>query len=175
MTVTRRAVCYRRVSTRAQADERKTSLEEQFEHARRYAQEHDLSLAGEAFTDVARGKRDDRPAYQRMLGRLRRGDADVVIVQWLDRFGRNPREILRRVWELQEFNVEVVATDEDVSQEIVLLVKAWSAGQESRRTAERTRDKFVAAARNGTHFGRAPYGYKRFARINPDDPKRLIV
>ena len=128
---TRRAVVYRRVSTRAQADERKTSLEEQLD-ARRYG-EHNLSLVtfGEPFVDVARGKKDDRANYQRMLADVRRGGADVVIVQWLDRFGRNAREILRRVWELQELNVQVVATDEDVKEELMPLVKAGIAGQET--------------------------------------------
>lgn len=48
--------------------------------------------------------------YQRMLGFVLKGGADVVVIQWLDRFGRNPREILRRYWELEEHGVEVHAT-----------------------------------------------------------------
>ena len=55
------------------------------------------------------------------------------MVKFLDRFGRNPREILRRYWELQEHGVTVVATDEDIQEELMLLVKAGMAGAESRK------------------------------------------
>ena len=67
------------------------------------------------------------------LNLLMQGGADVVIVQFLDRFGRNHKEILRRIWELQDIGVSVVATDEDIREEIVLMVKAWSAGAESKK------------------------------------------
>jgi DNA invertase Pin-like site-specific DNA recombinase len=72
-----------------------------------------------------------------MLEYVSQGGADVIIVQFLDRFGRNPKEILRRYWELQDRGVSVVATDEDIGEEIVLLIKAGVAGAESRRTSER--------------------------------------
>ena len=62
------------------------------------------------------------------------GNADVIVVQFLDRFGRNPREILQRYWELQDAGVSVVATDEDIKEELLLLIKAGIAGAESRRT-----------------------------------------
>ena len=38
------------------------------------------------------------------------GGADVVVVQYLNRFGRNPREILRRYWDLEERGVQIVTT-----------------------------------------------------------------
>src|SRR5947209_8007781 len=130
---TRRAVAYRRVSTKAQADEKRSSLETQDNHIREYCRGRGLSLVDQ-FTDVLTGKRDDRKEYQRMVRHLREGSAEVVVVQFLDRFGRNPREILRRVWELQEqHEVEVEATDEDVRDELTMLIKAGVAGQESKR------------------------------------------
>ena len=52
------------------------------------------------------------------------GAAEVIVVQFLDRFGRNPREILQRYWELQDAGVSVVATDEDINEELILLIKA---------------------------------------------------
>jgi len=159
-TATRRAVGYRRVSTHKQAGERHSSLPEQDAHIGDYCATEGLTLVG-SFTDIQTGKRDDRADYRRMVRFALDGHADVVVVRWLDRFGRNPREILRRVWQLQEAGVEVVATDEDLKEEIVLLVKAWSAGQESRRTAERVKDNMLASARKGVKFGRAPYGFRR--------------
>jgi site-specific DNA recombinase len=148
------------VSTSKQAGERHVSLPEQDAHIISHCAAEGLTLVG-SFTDIQTGKRDDRADYRRMVKFALDGHADVVVVRWLDRFGRNPREILRRVWELQEAGVEVVATDEDLKEEIVLLVKAWNAGQESRRTAERVKGNMLTKARQGTKFGRAPYGFKR--------------
>ena len=41
-----------------------------------------------------------------MLEFVEEGGADVIVVQFLDRFGRNPREILQRFWTEHEVNGE---------------------------------------------------------------------
>ena len=79
------------------------------------------------------------------------GAAEVIVVQFLDRFGRNPREILQRYWELQDAGVSVVATDEDINEELILLIKAGIAGAESRRTSERVRANMSRAVEKGVH------------------------
>jgi site-specific DNA recombinase len=89
----------------------------------------------------------------------------VVIVKFIDRFGRNPREILRRYWELEEHRIEVIATDEDISEELVLLVKAWSAGAESEKNSERVRANMGTAIKKGIHVGRPPFGFKSIKDI----------
>ena len=91
------------------------------------------------YTDVITGRRDDRSEYLKMLEFVSEGGADLIVVQFLDRFGRNPKEILRRIWALQEQDVTVVATDEDIQEELILLIKAGIAGAESRRSSERVR------------------------------------
>ena len=48
------------------------------------------------FTDVATGRKNDREEYMRMLERVAQGGISNIVVLFLDRFGRNPREILRR-------------------------------------------------------------------------------
>ena len=88
-------------------------------------------------------------------------NADVIVVQYLDRFGRNPREILQRYWELQDAGVSVVATDEDINEELILLIKAGIAGAESRRTSERVRANMSRAVEKGVHAARAPFGLRR--------------
>lgn len=157
----KRAVGYCRVSTAEQAGERHSSLETQEARIRAHCQR--LGWVPVAtFVDVASGRRDDRLQYQRMVSYVMGGGADAIVVQFVDRLGRNPREILRRVWELQEHGVEVVATDEDIREELVLLIKAGVAGAESKRNSERVRANMTKAAEKGdTHFGRAPYGYRR--------------
>lgn len=153
-------MAYRRVSTLEQAGERHSSLPEQEARIGVYCAADNLALVA-SFTDIVTGKRDNRPEYLRMVKYVLDGGADVVVVQWLDRFGRNAREILRRIWELQEAGVSVVASDEDIREELMLLIKAGFAGQESRRNGERVRSKMTTAARKGTHFGRPPFGFRR--------------
>lgn len=153
------AVGYLRVSTVEQADERHSSLETQRSRVVAYCQSNGLTPIAE-YTDIQSGRRDDRANYKRMIDFVNEGGADTVIVQFLDRFGRNPREILTRIWQLQEHNVRVVATDEDIREELVLLVRAGLAGAESKRTSERVRAYMGRSAEKGTHFGRVPYGYR---------------
>ena len=73
-----------------------------------------------SFVDVLSGKRDDRKEYQRMVEFVMAGGADVIVVQFLDRFGRNPREILQRYRQLQDFKVSLIATAEDIQGELIL-------------------------------------------------------
>ncbi len=132
---TKQAIGYKRVSDIHQTGERHSSLETQEARYLHYCQQHHLSPVA-TFTDVVSGRRDDRREYLRMVEFVKQGGASVVVVQFLDRFGRNPKEILRRYWELQDLGIEVVTTDEDIHEELMLLLKAGMAGAESRRNSE---------------------------------------
>ena len=124
---TRTAVAYLRVSSAGQAGERHVSLEVQQAAFQDYCErDHLTSLA--VFIDVASGRRDDRPAYQRMLDYIAQNPVDVVVVLFLDRFGRNPRAILRRYWQLQEAGTTVESINEDLKEELMLLLRAGIAG-----------------------------------------------
>ena len=93
-------------------------------------------------------------------------DIDVVLVQYLDRFGRRPQEILSRIWTLGEQGVSVEATDQDIKDdELMLMVHAGIAGHESKRISERVRANMGNSARKGTHSGKAPYGFRPIREI----------
>ena len=78
----------------------------------------------------------------RMLKYVLGEDVDVVLVQYLDRLGRNPKEILSRIWALDEYGVSVEATDQNIKDdELMLMVHAGVAGQESKRTSERESER----------------------------------
>ena len=98
---TKRAIGYLRVSDPKQSGERHSSLETQEASYYNYCRQNHL-IPVATFTDVVSGRRDDRKEYQRMLEFVRQGGADVIVVKYLDRFGRNPKEIMRRYWELQD-------------------------------------------------------------------------
>ena len=118
-----------------------------------------------SFIDVQSGRRDNRTEYRRMVESALKEGPDVIAVQWLDRFGRNPREILSRIWQLKDHGIEVVATDEDIGEELILLMRAGLAGAESRRNSERVRSYMSKSVSKGVHMGRAPFGYRR-TKIN---------
>ena len=111
-TSTKRAIGYFRVSTAEQAGERHSSLETQESRFHDYCAQMQAVSVG-TYTDVITGRRDDRREYLRMVEFALEGGADLIVVQFLDRFGRHPKEILRSIWALQEKGVSVVATDED--------------------------------------------------------------
>ena len=140
------AVGYFRVSSPRQTGERHVSLEVQEAAFRDYCQRQNRT-ALRVFTDIASGRKDDRREYQAMLEYVDKYHPDEVVVLYLDRFGRNPREILRRYWELQDhgtevislevISLEVISLNEDLKEELLLLVRAGMAGAESRRMGER--------------------------------------
>ncbi|MDA0799759.1 MAG: recombinase family protein, partial [Chloroflexi bacterium] len=73
---TQRIVAYHRVSTAEQSSERHVSLETQASKIIAYSHR----VGGEmvrTFTDVASGRKDNRPQYQEMLSFVREGHADV--------------------------------------------------------------------------------------------------
>src|SRR3972149_1722765 len=109
---TKRAVGYFRVSSNAQAGEHHSSLSTQESRFYQYCHRNNIQSIA-TFTDTVTGRRDDRQEYQRMIDYVLKGGADMVVVQFLDRFGRNPREILRRYWQFEEQGIKVIATDED--------------------------------------------------------------
>jgi len=167
-----RAIGYFRVSTTGQSGEHHVSLDTQREHFVSYCQSQGL-VAVRMFTDVATGRKDNRKEYQLMLRFLQDKTADVVVVQYLDRFGRNPKEILRRIWALQEVGVEVQATDEDIKEELILLVRAGLAGAESKKISARVKANIGKAVARGSRFGRVPYGFDGIRTICEDGQARI--
>ena len=169
----RRFVGYVRVSTGKQAREGRSSLETQEVRIRAIVSEQG-GLLVKLFCDVESGRRDDRPEYRHMVRYVLEEDIDVVLVQYLDRFGRNPKEILSRIWELGEHDVSVEATDQDIKDdEMMLMVHAGMAGHESKRTSERVTANMGISARKGTHNGPAPYGFRPIREIK--DGRAVVV
>ena len=154
------ALGYLRVSSTNQAGERHVSLETQEASFRAYCTTNGLTPIA-TFVDVQSGRRDDRIQYQAMLRYAVEHEVGHVVVLFLDRFGRNPREILRRYWELEERGIAVESINEDLKEELLLLVRAGIAGAESRRSSERVKAASFKAAEKGRHMSRPPYGYRK--------------
>jgi len=169
-----RAAGYLRVSGATQSGDLHVSLPVQREKFLAHCAAKRYIPSGE-FLDVESGRRDSRKEYQRMLTAARAHQIDVIVVQRLDRFGRNPREILRRIWELQDIGVVVESTDEDLTHEISVMLHAFMAGEESKRISARVIPTMERVVREGRWPGGAPFGYQVIQdRASPQRGKLVV-
>ena len=164
------AVGYFRVSSPGQAGERHVSLEAQATQFHSYCLAHDLEPV-KTYTDIASGRKDNRQEYRSMLDYVTREGIGNVVVLFLDRFGRNPQELLPRVWELKDQGITVQSINEDLEEELMLLLRAGIAGQESKRTGERIRLALREAVSRGRYLSKLPFGY---TKIKDFEGERIV-
>lgn len=160
-----RLVAYCRVSTADQAIHG-VSLADQQRRLRRYAEAHGFDLVG---IEVDRGlsaRNTRRPALQRALALLRRGEADGLAAVRLDRFSRSIRDVVdlvarseREGWQLHSL-AERLDTSSPVGRFTVHLLGALSQ-LEREQAAERTRQAMDELRRRGRRIsGKPPYGFR---------------
>ena len=119
------------------------------------------------FIDKQSGKDFNRPAWKRLRRKLKQGD--VLVVQSIDRLGRNYTEILdewRGVIKTKGANIKVLdmplldTTNNTTGLigrfvgDLVLQVLSFVAETERRNIRERQRQGIVAARARGVKFGR---------------------
>ena len=124
--------------------------------------------AGNIYRDKQSGKNFDRPAYQRLLRRLRSGD--VLYILSIDRLGRNYDEILEQ-WRIitKKKCADVVVLDfplldtrarmegQDLTgrfvADLVLQILAYVAQKEREDIRQRQAEGIAAAKERGVRFG----------------------
>ena len=110
------------------------------------------------FTDHGvSGTRPNRPELDKMLDHLR--DGDEVVVWKLDRLGRNTRNLLALIDDLERRGVHFRSVTEGISTtgsmgRAMLTVMSAFAQLERDQLAERTRAGMAAAAEHGRRAGR---------------------
>ncbi len=146
---------YVRVSTREQNEERQMLAMREFSVDRIYM-------------DKQSGKDFARPAYQRMLRKMKNGD--TLVIKSIDRLGRNYEEILEQWRSLtKEKGVAIVVLDMpllDTRQnrdltgtliaDIVLQLLSYVAQTEREFIRQRQKEGIAAAKARGVRFGREP-------------------
>ena len=120
------------------------------------------------FLDKQSGRDFQRPQYQRLLKRLKKGD--TLVVKSIDRLGRNYNEIIEQ-WRIltKEKQADVVVLDmplldtrrgKDLTgtliADIVLQLLSYVAQTEREFIHQRQAEGIAAAKRNGVKFGRRP-------------------
>ena len=126
---------------------------------------------GNIFTDKQSGKDFDRPAYRRLVRKMKPGD--VLVIKSIDRLGRNYDEILEQ-WRLltKKKSVAIVVLDMpllDTRQgrdltgtliaDIVLQLLSYVAQTEREFIRQRQAEGIAAARSRGVRFGRPPLEY----------------
>ena len=160
-----KAALYVRVSTLYQID--KDSLPFQKQELENYCK-YALNIEDvEIFEDAGySGKNTDRPAYQRMMARIRRGEFTHVCVWKIDRISRNLLDFAGMYEELKKHRVTFVSKNEqfDTSSamgEAMLKIILIFAELERKLTSERVTGIMLDRATKGLWNGaRMPLGYK---------------
>jgi len=160
-----RAVAYLRVSTDKQADHG-VSLEAQRAKVEAYAALYDLELVAIEVDAGASAKTLDRPALDRALGLLDRGEADALLVVKLDRLTRSVRDLGELVDRCQRAGWALLSVSEQIDTRsaagrLVLNVLASVAQWERETVGERTAAAMAHKRALGEYTGgEAPYGYR---------------
>ena len=120
----------------------------------------------EIFEDAGySGKNTARPAFQDMMGRIRKGEFTHVLVWKIDRISRNLLDFAEMYEELQALRVTFVSKNEqfDTSTaigEAMLKIVLVFAELERNMTSERVTATMISRANNGQwNGGRVPFGY----------------
>jgi len=149
---------YARVSTREQSENRQLVAM------------RDFGISdGNILLDKQSGRDFNRPAYRRLLNKLKPGD--ILVIKSIDRLGRNYDEILEQ-WRIitKEKQTAIVVLDIpllDTRQkdrdltgtfiaDLVLQILSYVAQQEREFIRQRQAEGIATAKEKGTKFGRKP-------------------
>lgn len=171
------AVIYARFSSHAQRD---TSIEQQLDVCRRWAQENNYTVIAE-YTDFAQsGTTDRRLQFQRMITDSAKHRFDTVLVYKIDRFARNRYDSATYKAKLRKNGVRVISVMEPIPDgpEGILLesVLEGSAEYYSANLSQNVTRGLLDNARNAKVNGLLPFGYyNRNGYYAIDENKAAIV
>jgi site-specific DNA recombinase len=153
---------YIRVSTMRQG-EHGVSLHEQKSEIERYARQRDLAIS-EWFEERETAAKLGRAIFNQMIGRLRNGEADGVIIHKIDRSARNLRDWVE-ILQLTDDGIEVHFTREAVdlqssSGRLSADVQAVVAANYVRNLREEIVKGFYGRLKQGFYPMPAPLGYE---------------
>jgi site-specific DNA recombinase len=175
-----RCAIYTRKSTDENMDNDFNSLDAQREAAQNYIRSQQaagwLALSDRYDDGAYTGANMDRPALQRLLGDVRAGRVDIIVIYKIDRLSRCLLDFAKLVEELERHKVSLVAVTQQFNTttsmgRLTLNVLLSFAQFEREQVAERIRDKIAATRKKGKYIGGVPplgYDVDRLA-------KRLVV
>lgn len=162
----KQAIIYGRVSSREQT--KGFSLESQEEEARKWAADLGLEIVGQYQDGGKTGQDLDRSGIQEVLARLRRGDADTLLIHAHDRLSRDEADGMVIEKELRKLGVRIgivkdrrwfgSTTLERIPDRFAQMFSQVEIENLSERSNRGRQRKIRSGIYNGTM---APYGYDR--------------
>ncbi len=153
------AAGYVRVSRKVQAEGHSSEIQREAIKKLAAQEGYALTMIEE---DHERGSKVSREGYQRIIEAVRQGTIHVVICYMHDRWGRDGVEWLDRAREFDRLGVPIISVQEGRDEGgLMRFVRAGMAQWYSEQLAKRVRPAREKAAREGTHMGPAPLGYRR--------------
>src|ERR1700686_4771748 len=181
-----RCTIYTRVSTDQGLEQDFNSLDAQCDASQAYIR----SQAHAGWTTVRfkyddggfSGGNTDRPALQRLLGDVRSGKVDIIVVYKVDRLTRSLADFAKLVELFDKHSVSFVSVTQQFNTttsmgRLTLNVLLSFAQFEREVTSERIRDKIAASKRKGLWVGgMAPLGYDtKDRKITVNEPEAEVV
>ena len=112
------------------------------------------------------GKNENRPEYQRMIGKVKDKEIDSVIIYQLNRLGRNARDIHNTMQLCEDLGCVIYSATEGFDSSTsfgraVIGILASLAQLEREQLAERVKDNMYTLAKMGRWLGgQSPLGFK---------------
>ena len=110
----KKAVAYTRFSSENQND---VSIEAQMRAIKEYAVKNDYEIVKQYIDRAKSASSDKRPEFQKMVKESKSGDFEAVIIHKIDRFARNMKDAAWYKAELNQFNVDLLSVNEDLTGE----------------------------------------------------------
>lgn len=168
------AAIYNRVSTEKQQQEG-LSLQTQREACIKYAKQSGYDVSDEYILDeVYSGLTLDRPDLKKLLGWVKSGEVQAIVIYSTDRFSRDGYDLLTLFKECDIYKAKLLCVTEDLGVgkigELLNFVRGWASGLEATRIKDRAKRGARAAAERGdiaSGYGRygGYYGFKYDKRI----------
>lgn len=182
----KRCVIYTRTSSDDNLDQEFNSLDAQQEAGEHHikAQAHDgWTLMPTQYSDGGYSASSmDRPALDRLIQDIEKGDIDVVVVYKIDRLSRTMRDFMRLMELFEKYNVAFVSVTQHFNTDtvmgrLILNILQSFAQFELEMTTERILDKIAASKRKGMWMGGPPpLGYdvnNQKLEINPEEAETV--
>lgn len=179
----KRAAVYTRKSTSAGLEQAFNSLDAQREACAGYIERQGWTLISDQYDDGGfTGANTDRPAFQRLMADVTAGLVDVVVCYKVDRLSRSLLDFAKVMEQLNQSGASFVSVTQNFSTadamgRMTLGLLMTFAQFEREMTAERTRDKVLAARRRGQWTGgQTPFGYLlREKKLYPNEVEAATV
>src|SRR5258705_1019344 len=183
-----RCAIYTRVSDDQGLEQDFNSLDAQYDASQSYirSQAHAgwTLISGKYADGGFTGGNIDRPALQQLLGDIRSGKIDVIVVYKVDRLTRSLADFAKLVELFDQHNVSFVSVTQQFNTttsmgRLTLNILLSFAQFEREVTSERIRDKIAASKRKGLWVGgMVPLGYDAKDRkiwVNEEEAERVRI